>query len=309
MGLSPILIELALPWPNTYCAVQPVPCSNGGVVTITLPDNSTASVRLSNRNYPVSITHHELPLLGLPKDLVGATIAHITDLHCGYGDTDAVYSWLEREVNRLNPVSILFTGDYVDDHYQGSGYPLGSLLARVKCNRTAVAVYGNHDHRRKLTEATNGLADAQIRLLVNEGVELLPGLWAAGVDDIYEGNPDLDRTLAALPHDRTSLLLSHNPSAIEKLAKSNVVVFSGHTHGAQMRLPFPSPELVCRIHLHCNQVMGWYNHGLARLYISRGIGVTGLPPIRLACPAELAMFHLTAGKGTFSPSSVGKPVR
>ncbi len=278
-------------------------------MTIAVPADTFTKIRLAHRWYPVSVTHHDLPLVGLPKDLIGSTIVQITDVHCGYGDTDPVYTWLEKEVNKINPAAMLFTGDYVDDHYKGPGYPLSPLLSRLSCNRPALAVYGNHDHRRGLMEAASGLREAQIRVLVNESAELIPGLWAAGVDDMYEGKPDLPRALSLLPSDRTSLLLSHNPSAIENVASNNVVVFSGHTHGAQMRLPFPSPEVVCRIHLRCNQVMGWYNNDHARLYISRGIGVTGWPPIRIACPAELAVFHLSNASESFNTRSIGKPVR
>ncbi len=272
-----------------------------------IPGASFAKVRIARRRYPVSVTHYTLPMVGLKPELEGCIVAHVTDIHCGYGDTDPVYSWLTNALADINPSVVLFTGDYVDDHYKGPGYPLGDVLKRLKGDRYAAAVYGNHDHRRGLVEAKDGLETANIPLLVNDSLQLLPGLWVGGLDDMYEGSPDLQRTLARMPTDRSTILLSHNPTAIEQTGDRNVVILSGHTHGAQMRLPWPSPELVCRVHLRCRQVMGWYHNGLARLYISRGIGVTGWPPLRIACPAELAVFHLTAAGSDFRASSAGKP--
>ena len=84
-------------------------------------------------------------------------------------------------------------------------------------------------------------------------------------------------------------MLSHNPRLIEKVRDHDVFILSGHTHGGADRAAVPDPKMVCLFHLHCPQVAGWYTNGRARLYVNRGLGVTGRP-FRHNCPAEISVF-------------------
>ncbi len=256
-----------------------------------LPANRTDHIRLKHFSYRAEVTHHTLELKGLPAELEGATIVQLTDLHCGYGGTDPVLHWAVEQTRALNPDFILITGDFIDDHCKVKDYPLAKLLRPLCAKRAIYACYGNHDHRHGLAEVSEKLSDAGIPLLINQAVEAAPGFWIAGIDDLHEGSPNLEKTLREVPQERTALVLSHNPSLIDSASDHNIMIFSGHTHAAQMHIPFPSPKLVCKIHLHCNQVEGWYHNGKASLYVCRGIGVTGFP-MRINCPAELPVFHM-----------------
>ncbi len=255
------------------------------------PQSELHLLKQGRRSYPLQVTRQQLPMHGLPENCRGSLLAHLTDFHAGYGGTDGVLQWAAAFVASLEPDLIFLTGDFIDDHYKGAGYPLQQLLAPLHARMGVYACYGNHDHRRGLAEARSALEALSIPLLVNEAVELADGLWAAGVDDMYEGRCSLKDALHNAPSDRTLLMLSHNPSLLDSAGEEDMVIFSGHTHGAQMHIPFPSPELVCRVHLRCNQVEGWYRRGVTRLYVNRGLGVTGFP-IRYHCPAEIALFEL-----------------
>lgn len=228
---------------------------------------------------------------GLPPALHGATVAHLTDLHAGFGGLEAVYDEAVQTVKARRPDLILFTGDYIDDHAPKSGYPIADLLRRFEAPMGVYGSLGNHDHRRGVEQARCFLAQADVHLLENANVRLAEGLWLAGLDDTHEGQPDLACTLEGLPDNQTSIILSHNPRLIEKIPDRDALILSGHTHGGQIALPFPSPALVCRFHLRCPQVAGWYENGRARLYVNRGLGVTG-QPFRYRCPAEIAFFRL-----------------
>jgi len=228
---------------------------------------------------------------GLPEPWHGATVVHLSDLHCGFGGTDPVYEEAVERVNALQPDLIVFTGDYIDDRPVPADYPLVPLLRRFSARHGLVATFGNHDHRRGVHGTRRLLEQAGARILDNESVRLEGGLWLAGIDDLFEGKPDLRRTLADVPPEATTLLLSHNPSLINKVPDRDVLILSGHTHGGQIALPILTPKLVCLFHLHVAQVAGWYRNGRARLYVNRGLGVTGRP-FRYHCPAEIGVFRL-----------------
>ena len=130
-----------------------------------------------------------------------------------------------------------------------------------------------------------------MRVLCNENIHLNSGLWLVGVDDVHEGKPDIASAFAGVPDNVTAIVLSHNPRLVERIPDRDVVVLSGHTHGGQIALPILTPEIMVWTHLRCRHVAGWYQEGRARIYVNRGVGVTG-KPFRYRCPAEMAIFRL-----------------
>jgi predicted MPP superfamily phosphohydrolase len=107
----------------------------------------------------------------------------------------------------------------------------------------------------------------------------------AGIDDLNAGAPDLDAALAGPP----LLLLSHNPDVFFVAALRGVrLVFSGHTHGGQVRIP-GLPVLVRMSRFRLDE--GHYATGDAQLVVSRGLGVSGIP-LRVACPPEAMLLTL-----------------
>ncbi|HZO92012.1 MAG TPA: metallophosphoesterase [Chthonomonadaceae bacterium] len=245
-----------------------------------------------SRPYMLEITAQDVPLCGLPEALCGATLVHMSDLHAGFSNLEPVYEEAIARVNALQPDFIVLTGDYIDDHSREPNYPMPGILRRFRARRGVYGSFGNHDHRRGIVGSRRVLEQGGVRVLNNEALCVEPGLWLAGVDDLYEGQPDIAGTLAGIPDDVTGIVLSHNPRLIEKVGHRDVFVLSGHTHGGQIALPFPTPKMVCWLHLRCPQVAGWYKNGRARLYVNRGMGVTGRP-LRYNCPAEIGVFRLT----------------
>ena len=244
-----------------------------------------------SKPYIMEITRQEMPLRGLPDALHGAIMVHLTDLHGGYGNTDAVHEEAIRQVNALDADLILFTGDYIDDYKEIKDYPIQDTLRQFRARLGLYGSFGNHDHRRGVVGTRRKLEAAGVQVLNNESVSIEQGLYLAGIDDIFEGEPDVERAFRAVPEHVTPIVLSHNPRIISKLGHRHAQLLSGHTHGGQICLPFPTPKMVCVVHLHCPQVAGWYRNGKASVYVNRGIGVTG-KPFRYRCPAEIAVFRL-----------------
>jgi uncharacterized protein len=264
------------------------------------------------RPYHLEINRLDVEMRGLPSSLHGATFAHVSDIHAGFAKLDHVYEEARAQVNAAEPDFIFFTGDYVDKRTTVADYPIEEYLRGFRARRGVYGCLGNHDHRCGSAWTHKMLERAGVQVLDNSSVRLPSGLWLAGVDDLHEGRPDLARTFADLPAGQTSIVLSHNPRLIERSNGRDILILSGHTHGAQFRLKFPSPLMVCYFHLRCKQVAGWYYDGNSRLYVNRGLGVTG-KPYRIDCPAEVGIFRMAPHPADPAPQSASvdakEPVR
>jgi predicted MPP superfamily phosphohydrolase len=250
----------------------------------------------------VGVREIEVTLERLPASLSGYRIVQLSDLHWGNGP-DATVRRLVARAAALQPDVAVLTGDFVDDRGPGTR----GLAEVLEPLRGAWAVLGDHDHTDPEAVA-RALRHAGIRVLVNESVQLPGGLWLGGVDDLEVGRCDLAGTLRDLP-EHGGLLLSHNPLVFERLAEDlPLLVLAGHTHGAQIRIPFPWPALVCRWHLQVPTVQGWYRRGRLRLYVNRGVGVAGPWPLnrRVLCPPEVSVFDLRPAVRRCPPAAAAR---
>jgi predicted MPP superfamily phosphohydrolase len=124
---------------------------------------------------------------------------------------------------------------------------------------------------------------------------------ARGTDDAHL---DLDNyPLVAGAKSKSTLVsigVTHAPYArvLAAMASDRLdLIFSGHTHGGQVRLPWlrGSKSLTTNCDLE-----NWRSRGLTRvnnepwLNVSAGIGMSPYAPIRFACPPEISLVTLTA---------------
>jgi predicted MPP superfamily phosphohydrolase len=65
---------------------------------------------------------------------------------------------------------------------------------------------------------------------------------------------------------------------------------SGHTHGGQCRVPLLGIAPVT-VNYGRKYIQGAYSRGASQLFVTRGVGTTGLR-VRFACPPELAVLTL-----------------
>jgi predicted MPP superfamily phosphohydrolase len=142
-----------------------------------------------------------------------------------------------------------------------------------------------------------GLQEVGIPVLINQGIIIEVGeekLHIAGLDDGWEGSPDLNAAMETSISESPTILLLHEPDFISETAKDHRITLqlSGHTHGGQVRIPgFGAPILPDYGRL--------YDYGLFRvnetwLYVNPGIGVIP-PPVRFNCRPEITEFTLTRG--------------
>jgi hypothetical protein len=256
-------------------------------------------------NYRVRVDRVALPARRLAARHPELRVAHITDLHIGpLLEPERVDEFVER-VNRLEPDLVMITGDIFDfdPAYVSAGC---AALAGLRGRHGVYAVLGNHDVYTGVETVADGLArHSDIRLLRDEWEPLdVAGapIAIAGIEDPGVGwtereseSPVLERLAAEIPAELPSLLLAHRPSYFAQAARLDFsVVLSGHTHGGQVALPLAHHYNPSRLISH--QTRGVFRSLDSTLYVSRGIGMAGLP-LRINCPREIALLrfaHATA---------------
>jgi predicted MPP superfamily phosphohydrolase len=252
------------------------------------------------------VDHLEIPVDALASQLAHLSVVQLTDIHVGpFMAAEELARYVEA-ANQLKPDLIALTGDFIASS-RDEVEPCVTTLAKLKARYGVFACIGNHDiyaHADK--KLARLLAENGIQTLRNDAVSIPVGgakLSVLGIDDLRSGHPDLRHALRVSETDpmETKILLSHRPEIFPSAANAGIdLVLSGHYHGGQVKLGL-GPES-----LSIARLLTPYAEGLfqlkpedrraaksANLFVSRGVGITGLP-VRINCPPQIA--HLTLKK-------------
>lgn len=238
-----------------------------------------------------------LTLRRLPDHLSGLTIAHVSDLHAQPHTQIATIARMVAQINALHADFIALTGDYVGGEVPAI-FELAPLLGRLRARYGVAAVLGNHDTKPVPTDraaiVTYALDQVGIPVLNNRALTLPNGLVVAGVEELYEGQPNLAQTLTAVPVTAPVVLLAHQPDYADIASGDPRVLLqlSGHTHAGQIRPPGLRP-LYLPIYGR-KYIAGLYRVGDLLLYVNRGIGLAYYLPFRLRCTPEITLITLQA---------------
>ena len=236
-------------------------------------------------------TEHRIALPRLPEALDGLRIIQLTDLHRSRFTSDRLIRQAIALANEANPDLILLTGDYVT-HNRKDIAPIADMLAGLRARLGIFAVLGNHDYSTDGPSVERALTLSGITVLSNKSVCVPGGLRIVGLDDDRFKRTDVARAFSQVEPDAPILVMAHNPAVAEWVTDYECVVFSGHTHGGQIRVPILTARKIRGIGAKHYQA-GWYTVGKAKLYVNRGIGQVGLP-MRFRCRSEIALFTLAS---------------
>ena len=246
----------------------------------------------------LGVTCYELPLPKGLEELDGLKIAQISDVHSA-----DIQEELRTALREAAPDLIVFTGDLVnrEDRDLSRALSLAAMAAQI-----APAYYapGNHEADNPCyPELREGLEKAGITVLENENAQL----WRNGVQINIIGLLDLtfhpqgrERAREELPGriqdlslpGALNVVLSHRPSLMEEYGESGAdLVFSGHAHGGQVRMPLIGPLFAPDEGVFPDYTAGTYQTGGTWVVVSRGLG-NGTPFPRLWNTPELVLLTL-----------------
>src|SRR5579872_79769 len=223
----------------------------------------------------------ELELPGLPAELDGLRVAHLSDFHLGVRSrgvhaVERAVEWVaERRPDLVAITGVLLT------------HPRGEPLLRRLVERLpqpVFAVLGNHDvaiSRDPQARASNLRELDPATLLSDDGrlVELRGrSVWIAGTNPrmILRGAPKLDPNSLARDAD-LRILLCHYPRVFDRLEPDRFdLVLAGHMHDGQIALPYPGGKIRFA-HLSARYPRGVYRSEATTMHVSPGLGTTFVP--------------------------------
>src|SRR5919108_2422740 len=252
------------------------------------------------------VDYLNVPVTGLSPALSQLTVVQLSDIHVGPFMTPAKLAEYVEAVNRLQPDLIALTGDFVTNSAI-EVEPCVETLARLKSRYGTFACIGNHDIYARADDAlTRQFSAKGIETLRNAAITLSVGdskISVLGVDDLRWGHPDLSQALASIKEKagEVKVLLSHRPEIFPSAAHAGIdLVLAGHYHAGQVKLG-RNPASLSIARLLTPYADGLFGRSQApeagmkdrksTLFVSRGIGITGLP-IRINCPPQIAYLRL-----------------
>ena len=267
---------------------------------------TTAAARWpGNQLLSIAVARERVELPNLPPALEGLSIVHLSDLHMSGRLSLDYFCEISRLANSLDPDLVVISGDICDCAALVAWIP--AALSRIRSRYGKFFVLGNHDLRSKQIERLRtSLAQSGWTDLGGCGTMLDIGgqpVWLDGDERPWLVRPCETQSATTVVDPPTGesadgaalrILVAHSPDRFHSAQRRGFeLMFCGHTHGGQVRLPVIGP-LLCPSRHGVRYASGWFAGRPTLMRVSRGSG--SLFPIRLNCRPEVARVTLTSGR-------------
>ena len=223
------------------------------------------------------------------KELDGYKIIFIADIH------DYSVKKLENDIaylNKLEPDILLLGGDFPKREKRAK---ILEMLARISTKDGIYGVDGNHD----LAEGL--FMDMRIVGMIpldNSGLRIKDQLYLAGVSDMWNRTPNIEKALQGAKEDDFVVLISHQPDVVMLQDTKQVdLSLAGHTHGGQITFFGKwKPISLLRWHSKYGQRFfgGWSKTAAdTDIYVTNGLGMQSL---RVFAQSEIVIVTLREEK-------------
>lgn len=259
---------------------------------------------LAWQNNGIVITKYEYANKKLPEKFNGFKVLHISDLHNkNYGER------LINKIKKINPDIIVITGDLIDRRKTMINTAADFIDGIVKIAPTYY-VSGNHEQLSKhFDELKTVLHKSNVIIMDNSYATLYKNGFSIGLIGIAdpainfgkktylkENNFSYVRdNITKLIKDINTdfnVLLSHRPELFSVYNELKIdLVFSGHAHGGQIRIPFVGGVLSPNQGFFPKYSEGMHSEGATSIVVSRGLG-NSVFPFRIFNRPELVLVTL-----------------
>lgn len=228
----------------------------------------------------------------IPNGFNGYKIVHLSDLHNKYFGKNQ--NKLVEKIKKLKPDLIVITGDIVDSRRYNEE-PSIKLIEEIKGIAPIYYVPGNHEIRSgKLEEFQKKLQQQGAMVLRNQSKSIIKNndkIIIAGIDDptaVKSGKNENDKVQMEINkaikkeyEGNYRILLSHRPEKFQLYVNNKLdLVFTGHAHGGQVRIPFLGGLIAPHQGLFPKYTSGKHTSGKTTMIVSRGLG-NSIAPIRI----------------------------
>ena len=254
-------------------------------------------------NTALEINEYKIVSNSVPQNFDGFRIAQVSDLHnAEFGEGN---SKLLELLSQTEPDIIVLTGDLIDS--RNTDIEIALAFAREALKIAPVYyISGNHEARVSEYEGLKmGLAEAGVIVLENQKVEITregESITLMGIDDpsfqenyLFGDSEGVAKqaieTLLRVS-DGYTVLLSHRPELFELYVETGMdLVFSGHAHGGQFRLPFIGGLVAPNQGFFPKYDAGLFSEENTNMIVSRGVG-NSIVPLRFNNRPEIIVVML-----------------
>ena len=254
-------------------------------------------------NTALEINEYKIVSNSVPQNFHGFRIAQVSDLHnAEFGEGN---SKLIQLLSQTEPDIIVLTGDLIDSRQTDIRIALTFAREALKI-APVYYVSGNHEARvSEYEDLKMGLAEAGVIILENQKVEITregETITLMGIDDpsfqesylFGDAEGVAKQTIETLPSesDGYTILLSHRPELFDVYVDTGMdLVFSGHAHGGQVRLPFIGGLVAPNQGFFPKYDAGLFSEENTNMIVSRGVG-NSIIPIRFNNRPEIVLVTL-----------------
>jgi len=247
------------------------------------------------QNNDVVVTKYDYINTEIPVDFDGFRILQVSDLHNKeFGKDQEILVSLTKEIA---PDIIVVTGDLIDSNHTDIKAAM-DYISQAVLIAPVYFVTGNHEiWSEQYTVLAVELVKYGVIILDNKSIILTKN----GAEISLIGLPDGDviskesETVFDSAGKIFCILLSHRPELLNEYAQENVdLVFAGHAHGGQFRIPFLGGLFAPNQGLFPKYTSGVYTDADTTMIVSRGLG-NSVIPVRVFNRPELVVVTLREG--------------
>ncbi|MED4691903.1 metallophosphoesterase [Peribacillus frigoritolerans] len=240
----------------------------------------------------------------VPQNFNGYKIVQLSDLHSKSFENN--HSELVKKVKKVKPDLIVFTGDLIDSDRYNEKTSL-TLMGKLVQIAPVYYVTGNHEWwSGKFKSLEDKLKDTGVHVMRNTVEEITIGkdeIQIIGIDDPAKVNEsyveraiaeeDIKNAIKGLEEGvNFKILLSHRPELFSLYTQYEFdVVFSGHAHGGQVRIPFVGGLVAPNQGLFPEYSSGMHDVDKTTMIVNRGLG-NSIIPLRVFNRPEIVVVAL-----------------
>lgn len=253
-------------------------------------------------NLTIKTTYYNITDKELPTAFDGYKIVQVSDLHNAvFGKEN--YRLIEK-IRSEKPDIIVLTGDLIDSNHTDIATAL-DFTENISDIAPCYFITGNHEawidkadynklEKGLTTQGINILNNSFVRLYRDNQTILLAGIHdpAFTEDKDYENQIFTELEYMDYNDGNYKILLSHRPTSLEQYPFNKFnLIFSGHAHGGQFRLPFIGGVIAPDQGLFPKYDRGLFQNGKTTMVLSGGIG-NSIIPIRINNRPEIVVTSL-----------------
>ena len=254
-------------------------------------------------NNQIKLTEYIITSTKVPESFTCFEIAQVSDLH--NAELGEENSKLLELLSEVEPHIIVLTGDLIDSRHTDIEIAL-DFAGKAAQIAPVYYVSGNHEARVPVYEELNmGLTEAGVTVLENQKVQITrngESITLMGIQDpsfrtdyLFGDAESISRqAISELQNESEdfTVLLSHRPELFDVYVDTGIdLVFSGHAHGGQFRMPFIGGLVAPNQGFFPKYDAGRFNEDNTTMIVSSGVG-NSIIPFRINNSPEVVVAEL-----------------